>query len=112
MISFNNYNELKDYLLLNKFNEYTPRNNAVYSSFQKKYHTKDYLHIKYFIDADIYDWTWTDKVKDNYTIEYSCQLYQKGTHDAFNIVFIAWNLEQVENHIEMLLANDIIEYYE
>ena len=36
MISFNNYNELKDYLLLNKFNEYTPRTNAVYSSFQKK----------------------------------------------------------------------------
>lgn len=113
-IGFKDFKSVKKYLETIGFKEYPkPKlsdfDNA-YSFFQKKYY--DNNGVKYFIDVQVFDWRWTNIVKDNFSVEYSSQLYQKGTHDAFNITFIGWNLQQVEDHINLLFKNDIVEYYE
>lgn len=113
-IGFKDFKSVKKYLETIGFTEYPKPKlsefDSAYSFFQKKYY--DNNGVKYFIDVQVFDWRWTNRVKDNFSVEYSSQLYQKGTHDAFNITFIGWNLQQVEDHINLLFKNDIVEYYE
>lgn len=113
MNSYNTLEEVRNYLLPLGFCEFNPPNTRGYESvttmFQKRY--DDEIGRKYFINAKIGDWSWTDKVPENFYIEYECQLYQKGTHNAFNLEFIDWNIEQIEKFIEDVLW-DNLDYYE
>lgn len=114
MNSWNTLDDVRDYLIPKGFHEYTPpdfrRYEGLATIFQKRY--EDDIGKKYFIDAKIWDWTWTDKIPERFHIEYECQLYQKGTHDAFNVEFIDWTLEQVVDYIEKMFENGMLDYYE
>ena len=112
MEKFNTLNEAKDYLISHGFKEYRNyfANKGVVASFQKRY--DDELGKKYFIDANIWDWTFTDKVPGNYSIEFNGRYYQNKTHSAVNFTFIDWELEQIENWLDSLFDNHLIEHYE
>lgn len=66
---------------------------------------------KYFLDANVWD-MYETSLPDRYVIEYWCQLYEKGTHDAFDLTFIDQTCEQAEKLIEELFDADLVEYYE
>ena len=105
---------ITDELLLdNGFTRYNPSPfspEAVYC-FQKCYRDENGIR-KYFIDVTKYDFSFTDRVTEDYVYEISGQYYQKGTHDAINMTFIGWELEDVESFLESLLAAGFIEKYE
>ena len=45
--------------------------------------------------------------------EFETQLYQKGTHEPINLLFLSsWKLEDAEAFVERLFANDMLDYYE
>lgn len=106
--------EIRNYLEPMGFKEFEVPNfrsyDGVCTMFQKRY--DDNVGKKYFIDAKIWDWSFTDRIKENYHIEYECQLYQKDTHDAFNINFIDWTIEQVEQFIDNMFEKNMLEHYE
>lgn len=87
------------------------------SNFQKRF--DDESGKKYFIDVHkcsndfMSDY---DKQQDwyyQYSYEYSCQLYKKGSHASLNMLFFSdWNLEDVENFVESLFATGQLDYYE
>ncbi len=112
MEKFNTLNEAKDYLISHGFKEYHDylASPGVAASFQKRY--DDELGKKYFINVDVWDWTYTNKIPENYVIEFNGQYYQKGTHSAVNFTFINWKLEQIENWLDSLFDNHLIEHYE
>lgn len=113
MNNFDNLNDIKKYLSSIGFKEYKPTpfdNHYICSRFQKRY--DDETGKKYFIDAKIWDWSDTDKVPDNYRIEYECQLYQNGTHDAVNLTYIDWTIDQVEDFVNKMFENGMLDYYE
>lgn len=112
MNSYNTLSELKDMIIKKGFHEYKPTEFDRYAitCFQKRY--DDEYGKKYFIDGKVYDFTWTDSIPERYHIGYSCQLYQSTTHNAFNIEFVDWTVEQVEDFVENLFSKGIIEYYE
>lgn len=114
MNSYNTLEDVRNYLIPLGFHEYNPpdfrRYDGLATIFQKRY--DDDFGKKYFIDAKIWDYTWTDKVPERFHIEFECQLYQKETHDAFNLEFIDWTLEQVESFIDNMFQNGQIEHYE
>lgn len=50
---------------------------------------------------------------NQYSYEYSCQLYKKGSHAPVNMLFFSdWSLEEVENFVESLFAAGQLDYYE
>ena len=112
MEKFNTLNEAKDYLISHGFKEYHDylASPGVAASFQKRY--DDELGKKYFINVDVWDWTYTDEVPVNYSIEFNGQYYQNKTHNAVNFTFIDWELEQIENWLDSLFDNHLIEHYE
>lgn len=113
MINFDNLEETKEYLLNNGFYEFPLGDSAhhlVTANFQKKY--TDEIGKKYFINVDVWDWRMFADVDANYSISFKGQFYQSGTHNALNIDFLYWNLEQVESFIENMFNAGFIEYYE
>lgn len=113
MNSYDTLDEICDYLIPLGFREYKPtpfEYDGVCTCFQKRY--DDDFGKKYFIDAKIWDYSWTNKVPENYHIEYHAQLYENGTHDAINIEFLDWDVHQVEKWIDKLFENKMIEHYE
>lgn len=113
MNSYNTPKEIRDYLVPLGFHEYSPTrfdSSGVCICFQKRY--DDERGKKYFLNAKVYDFTFTDKVRENYHISFSCQLYQKGTHDALNIEFIDWNIDQIEKFVDNLFDTGMLEHYE
>lgn len=114
MNSYKTLQDVRDYLTPMGFHEFDPPNLSTYKNvttiFQKIY--DDEVGKKYFVDAKILDFSFTDRIKEDFHIEYECQLYQKGTHDAFNVTFIDWTIEQVESFIEDMFQNGKLDYYE
>lgn len=112
--SFKTLNEAKKYLETLGFKEY-PRNTfspaGVTAFFQKKFLNKN-NSVKYFIDANIWDWSMNDKVPYNYSIEFYGQFYKAGTHEAVNMTFIAWSYEEIVEWLDSLFDNGLIEDYE
>lgn len=111
---FNTLAEVKEFSLNNGFKEFTPPSLRSYigvtTMFQKCYH--DEKGKKYFINIKVWDWTYTDKVDENFTIEFEGQYYQKGTHNAVNFTFIDWTLTEVETWLDGLFAAGFLEHYE
>lgn len=101
-----------NYLIMNGFSKYlnSPYDNNVAALYQKCY--KDQYGKKYFIDAKVYDFSFTDKILENYTIEFSGQYYQRDTHNAVNFTFIDWELPEIEEWLDKLFATRILEHYE
>lgn len=70
---------------------------------------------KYFIDVK----KWEDMCHP-YTgdiipggYEYELQLYQKGTHNAINMLFFnSWELDAVETFVENMFQTGVLDYYE
>ena len=113
MNSYNTLDEVREYLAPLGFTEYPPNQFAhrdVVLNFQKR--IDDEIGKKYFIDVKVWDWTWTDKIPEQYHIAFETQLYQKDTHDAFNIEFIDWEYEQIVDYIEKMFDNGMLDYYE
>lgn len=106
------YND--DYFLNKGFTRFERtrfQSSGVAYNFQKKY-LDEFGNKKYFIDIAKYDWTWTDKIDWDYSYEISGQFYKRGTHDAVNMEFISWELEDVEIFLDEMLSLGLIEPYE
>lgn len=113
MNSYNTIEEIRNYLIPLGFHEYKPTQfdkNYVVTCFQKRYDNE--VGKKYFIDAKVIDFTFTDKVPMKFHLSYSCQLYQKDTHEAFNIEFIDWGIKEIEEFINKMFDNNMLDYYE
>lgn len=113
MKSFDSLEEIREWLVPKGFYEYKPtpfHKDTVKTCFQKRY--DDDKGKKYFIDVDIWDYSWSDRIPENYIPEIRCQLYQTGTHDAFNITFISWEIGQAEEFVENMFQSGVIEHYE
>lgn len=114
MNSFNTLKEVSDYLCPLGFKQYEPSpfdSEGICANFQKKILDKD-GKIMYFLDAKIWDWSWTDRIKENFHIEYYVQLYKKGNHNALDIEFLDWTDEEVEKWVQKLFDNNMVENYE
>lgn len=111
MIEFNNIEEVRKYCESNGFKEYNPTefSKAQYC-FQKCY--KDDIGKKYFIDINVYDFSFTSRISQNFLLEFEGQYYQAGTHDALNITFLSWELDQCEKFIDDLFDKGVLEHYE
>lgn len=95
-----------------KFDRTQFQPSSVIYNFQKCYRDEE-GNKKFFIDCAKWDWTWTgQRVSDTYSYSFSGQYYQKGTHDAFNIEFIGWDLVQVETFLNSMFNAGLIENYE
>lgn len=113
MNSYNTLDEVRNYLIPLGFKEYKPTpfdNQGICTNFQKRY--DDEFGKKFFIDAKIWDYSWSNRVPENYHIEYHTQLYENGTHDAIDIEFLDWDIYQVERWVNKLFENGMIEHYE
>lgn len=110
---FETLEQVRDYLTQYGFKEYRPTpftDKGVITCFQKRY--DDELGKKYFLDCNVWDWTWTERIEENYSLEFGGQLYQKDTHDAMDYTFIGWELEQSEKFLEDLFTTGLFEHYE
>lgn len=111
---FKNLDEIRNYFTAFGFKEFAPPSlrsyDGVATMFQKKYY--DDKGVKYFIDIKIWDWTYTDRIPEDYHVEFEGQYYKKGNHNAVNMTFIDWKLEEVEEWIENLFNNGFLEHYE
>lgn len=102
------------------YTEYPPQSFDSYSTvsnFQKRF--DDESGKKYFIDVHkcsndfMSDYDKQQDWYNQYSYEYSCQLYKKGSHAPLNMLFFSdWNLEDVENFVESLFATGQLDYYE
>lgn len=113
MNSFDSLEEVRNTLIPMGFREYKPTpfdNDGICACFQKR--IDDENGKMFFIDAKIWDYSWTNKVKENYHIAYETQLYKKGTHDAVSLDFIDWTEEQVEDFVKKMFHAKLIEHYE
>lgn len=111
MKSYNSIDEIKNEFIPLGFHEYKPTqfDHHVITCFQKRY--DDEIGKKYFLDIKVYDFTWAD-ILEQYHPSISCQLYQKDTHDAVNLDFINWDIEQVEKFIDTMFKTNMLEHYE
>ena len=111
---FKNMKDIRNYFTDRGFKEFNPPNlrsyDGVATMFQKKY--IDEIGVKYFIDIKIWDWTYTDRVPENYSVEFEGQYYKKGNHNAMNITFIDWKLEEVEEWLDKMFEAGMLEHYE
>lgn len=114
MNSYNSLDDVRDYLIPLGFNEYEKPPfryyNDIATCFQKCY--KDDIGKKYFIDAEIWDWSWTDRIKEQFHISFRGQFYQKYTHEAVNFEFIDWKLEEIEKWLDAMFDLGLLEHYE
>lgn len=112
MKSYETLEKAKEYLVLQGFHEYEPpdfaRKNAD-AFFQKRY--IDSIGKRYFIDALIYDFS-RAYIPENFVISFEGQYYKAATHDAVNMEFINWDLEDVETWLDKLFALNVLEHYE
>ena len=49
---------------------------------------------------------------ENYSVEFEGQYYKKGNHNAMNITFIDWKLEEVEEWLDKMFEAGMLEHYE
>lgn len=113
MKSYNTIDEAREYFTGLGFHEYEPTRfdaENIITCFQKRY--DDELGKKYFIDARLWDFSWSDKVPENYHPELCMQVYQKDTHDAVNFTYIDWDVDQVEKFIDRMFELGLLEHYE
>lgn len=114
MKSYDSIEEVREKFIALGFTEFDPPHFTTYDGvttmFQKKY--VDEHGVRYFIDAKVWDWSWTNKVSENFHVEFEGQYYQAGTHDAVNFTFIDWELEAVEEWINKLFELEMLEHYE
>ena len=112
--TFNTLDEVVNYFTDKGFRQFNPPNFASYynvvTMLQKKY--VDEKGIRYFIDIKVWDWRDCERVKENYSVEFEGQYYQKDTHNAVNFTFIDWKLEEVESWLDKLFDANLIEHYE
>lgn len=113
-VRFDELEKAKEYLLAVGFHEFQPpkfsRYDSVAACFQKKY--IDNNGIRYFVDANVWDFTWAYQVPDRYVVEFSGQFYSKLEHEAVNMEFIGWELCKVEDFINSLFDAGLLDYYE
>lgn len=113
--------EINDEYILGKgYKEFKPtclNDESVVSCFQKRF--DDEMGKKYFIDIE--KWYWGDVIPphrrdtwyQDFTYEYSVQIYLKDTDNAIDITFLSsWHLDQVEEHMEKLFETGMYDYYE
>lgn len=111
MNSYDTFEEAKAYLEEKGFCQYDEPlfKDRTAGTFQKKY--TDEIGKRYFLNATVFDFS-KFHIPENFTVEYSTQLYQKKTRRAFDVTFIDWELEDAEKQIDKMFELEIIEHYE
>lgn len=113
-------NDLTEYFISKGYHKYNPTpfdSDHTVSRFQKRF--DDDQGKRYFIDCVQYDNSYMPQhYKDGewytkYTYEYEIQMYQRDTHNPINLSFFSgWELEQVEEFMEMQWKIGLYDYYE
>ena len=105
-----------EYLIERNFKKFKPGpylSEGVEACFQKRY--DDERGKKYFITINKWEPFTHPHTGKTFPpdYEYTAQLYKKDTHDAVDILFhSSWNLEDVEEYLEMMFDTGKFDYYE
>ena len=103
------YLEEKGYQRYDSTNQYS---DALY---QKKFFD-DNGNAKYYINVDHYNFDnvkMSNEARKNYEFEYMTQLISKATNCPINItLFSGWQIDDAEEHIEMLYNSGMYKQYE
>lgn len=81
--------------------------------FQKRY--DDEIGIKYFITIKKHIWPNHPYTGEEIPPSYECEVnfYQKGTHEALNLLYHnGWTLTDVEDYTEKLWNSGLFEHYD
>ena len=67
---------------------------------------------KYFIECNVWDWSWNKIAGEPISFEFEAQVYLKGTHNAINLTFLTPDYDEVVKTIETMFRANLIEDYD